>query len=130
MVEVLLAQWIASLIGALCAIGFSTIAFDAGVRVTILCIGIIALIAGRLFWIYRPDKGLKALTKGSALYLLSIVALLVCLGHLDHSTAVSLANWHAQQRIGPSVGLLVMQWVLVPVPFGLPLWRVTAMRNA
>jgi hypothetical protein len=130
MLEVMLAEWIASLIGVLCAITFSAIAGEAGARVTFLCIGVIASIGGRLFWIRRPDRGLKALIKGSAPYLLSIVALLICLGHLEHSKAVSLASWYAQQRIGPSVGLLVMQWVLVPVPFGLPFWRVSAMRNA
>ena len=129
MIDVLVIQWIASLFGMLSAIAVSH-ACGGGDPRTTLCILVVAGLAGRLFRKMRPTVTIRTFISGSVLYLLSLVILLVWLGHLELGTAQAIANWYNQQGIGPSVGFLIMQWAFVPLPFWVAAWPRQRSRNS
>jgi hypothetical protein len=119
MMNIMLVQWAASLLGLLAATGGSYVFGHGSPGTTTLCILIVAGIVGRLFWKAHPAFRCSTFMKGSLIYFLSIVVLLFSLGRLDHSTALAIAIWYGQWRMGPSVGWLILQWAFVPLPFGM-----------
>lgn len=111
------------LLGFLVAIIVTYVIGHGGARTTALCIFITALIVGRAFWVSWPEIGIRSLTQGVLLFLSSTILLLFGLGQLRLSTAQTIANWYARCGTGASVGLLIIQWMMVPLPLGIARWR-------
>jgi len=130
MIAVLLVQWGASLLGLLAAAMIISITGYSTDRITIACILTIGGLIGRLFWRFCRGFSAKYFIFGSLLFYLSIIIFLYCLGRLDLGVSRRIADTYALLGTGPSIGLLILQWALLPLPFGMAGWRSRRRKNS